>query len=364
MVDPSGHDDVTSDAPEAAERRSRLLGLKLAALVGEHLGLDDAARAGITVGSFPRGAALVVDGAAWVLSDHDQHRVLGGALAWAVRHEATSLSVVAESGTGTLARRAAMFDFPIDVWFPEGRTLLAAVPEPLPAAPDADPTHLALVEVIERAGATPNVEHGVVAGEVRGLEVCRVVDQPTVGLFAELGDVGPLEALTEPPARRPGVQLEVGVGANDREAFQLLHGDIPTVEALAAVVDSVAEVRSSSAPQHPLNRLAQERYLRWRLEQQPELVGATSVAAVAPPIPRNNLSEVVPCVAVARNGEGPDSMVVCSVGVDLELVPFVADVQAVAGVPVRVAMPARDLVPITVELAALLRSPVELLTVG
>ena len=50
------------------------------------------------------------------------------------------------------------------------------------------------------------VEHGVVTGEVRGLEVCRVVDDRTTG---------------------DGVRLEVGVGAHDREAFAIIHGDVP-----------------------------------------------------------------------------------------------------------------------------------------
>ena len=366
MVDPSRPDDAvpdSPDSPDAAERRSRLLGVKLAGLVGDHLALDDEARAGLRAGSFPRGAAVVVDAAAWVLVDGDARRVLGGALAWALRQGASSLAVIADSHTGLLARRAAMFDFPIDVWYPEGRALLPAVAEPLPSAPDPDATHLALVEVIERAGATPSIEHGVVTGEVRGLEVCRVVDQPTVGLFAELGDVGPLDALAEPPTRPSGVQLEVGVGANDREAFQLLHGDIPTVEALATVVDSIVDVRSGDAPQHPLNRLAQERYLRWRLEQEPALVDAVAVAPAPSPIPRTSLSDVVPCVATAVDSAGAEHAIVCSVGVDLELVPFVADVQAAFEAPVRIVVPSRDLVPITADLAALLHTPVELLAV-
>ena len=91
------------------------------------------------------------------------------------------------------------------------------------------PAHLELVPVIEAGGATPLVEHGVVIGEVRGLEVCRVVDDPHTG----------------------AVRLEVGVGAHDREAFAIIHGDVPTVEALAGVVAAVAEHRSPDAPPAP-----------------------------------------------------------------------------------------------------------------
>ena len=182
-----------------------------------------------------------------MLVEGDGSRALGGALAWALRNDATSLNLVADTHTGLLARRAEHLDFPVTVWFPEDRTLLPAVSEPLadPVSPTTE--HLALTDMILAAGATPNVEHGVVFGEVSGLEVCRVVDEPTVGHIAELGDIDPsLFASTD------GVFLEVGVGANDREAFRLIHGDIPTIEALASVVEAVATHRSSGAPQHPL----------------------------------------------------------------------------------------------------------------
>ena len=43
---------------------------------------------------------MLVEGAA--------HRSLGGALAWAVRRDATSLSLIADSDTGLLARRATL----------------------------------------------------------------------------------------------------------------------------------------------------------------------------------------------------------------------------------------------------------------
>lgn len=345
---------MSDDTAGASERRSRLLGIKLRALVAEHLGRDVAAQ---PLG-YPRGAALVVDGAAWVLVDGDAARSLGGALAWAVRHQTSALSIVAEADTGLLARRAERLAFPVSVWFAEDRTLLPAVATPLvdPATPDPD--HLELVQVIEAAGAVPNVEHGVVFGEVRGLEVCRVVDEPTVGHISEPGD-----APFDPTMLPGGVLLEVGVGANDREAFRLLHGDIPTVEALAAVVDAVLAVRSPDAPQHPLNRLGQERYLRWQLEQEPARIRMALVEPAAPPQPRPNLKDPIPCVAIGVDGDGRSSTIVCSVGVDLDLVGFVADVQTASDRPVVVVLKARDLLPITTELLALLRSPVEIHTI-
>jgi len=343
--------------PDDTDRRSRLLGVKLRALVAAHLGrgsLD------VEPGSFPHGAALVVDDAAWVLVDGPAAGSLGGALAWAIRNGAASLDLVAEADTGLLARRARRLSFPVRVWFAEERTLLPAVPEPL--APPSPPSseHLELVAVIREAGATPNVEHAVVFGEVRGLEVCRVVDQPTMGHIAEL-DVETAAFVAS--GAFEGVQLEVGVGVNDREAFRLLHGDIPTPEALAVVVDAVAQHRSADAPQHPLNRLGQERYLRWELEQDPERIGLTSVVPAEPPLPRPNLKDAVPCVAAGMAPDGTGRTVVCSVGVDVDLVGFVADVQAMSDDPVVVALRERDAVPITHELLAALSTPVDIRTV-
>ncbi len=98
-------------------------------------------------------------------------------------------------------------------------------------------------------------------GEVHGLEVCRVVDGP------------------DGTAR-----LEVGVGAHDREAFGLVHGDVPMIDALANVVAAVAAHREPGAEPHPLNRIGAER-LRATLIADPARVGATSLHPAEPPVP-------------------------------------------------------------------------------
>ena len=340
--------------------------MKLRALVADHRGSPVDAIAE----PHPAGAALLVDDEAWVLADRAPARALGGALAWAVRRGATALHVIAEDATGLLARRAEQLDLPVTIWFAVDRALLPAVVEPLSPPPPARADHLALAPLIEQAGAAVVVEHGVVFGEVRGLEVCRVVDEPTTGHVAEIGDalLAPAlldaDALAERAARAPvGVMLEVGVGANDREAFQLLHGDVPTLEALSGVVASVHAHRTPGAPHHPLNRLARERYLRWRIEQQPDLVGLAHVERAEPPVPRPNLRDPVPCVARGADAAGSPIALVCSTGVDLDLIPYVADVQRGDAGLVRVVLPTRDLVPLTQELAGLLRGPVELVAV-
>lgn len=312
----------------------------------------------------PAGAACLVGDEAWVLVDGVAGRSLGGALAWAVRNGADALHVVAESDTGLLARRAEMFRFPISVWFAEGRVLLPAAAEDLPPPVDPPPTHLEMAPLIEAAGATVNVEHGVVFGEVRGLEVCRVVDEPTVGYVAGLDDAALTDAFSNVHDPADGVILEVGVGAADREAFRLVHGDIPTADALRGVVDSVRRVRATGARQHPLNRMARERFLRWTLEEDPSLADLVRLCPAQPPVARPSLREAVPCVTSGVAADGAECYVVCSTGVDLDLAPYVADVQRMTDIDVVVALPERDHVPITDELLGLLLRPVIVRTVG
>jgi hypothetical protein len=307
------------------QRRQQLVGLKLRALVREHLGCEvDATPQPIGIG-----AALVHDDTAWVLVDREPERSLGPAVAWAVRAGAARISVLAEAATGTLARRAAAFARPIEVWHVDERLLLPAVAEPLTPEPAPSPSHEAFVGLIVEGGAEPLIEHGVVSGEVAGLEVCRVVDDLDRGV----------------------VRLEVGVGAHDREAFQMLHGDVPPLDALVGVVEAVARHRCSidagSMPTHPLGRLAAERWWRWHVGRHPAIVGADVVTPVSPPLPRRNVKDAVPCVADAEGGPAGRRRLVFSTGVDLDLVPFAVDARdAAGGRPVALVVPRRDRLPI------------------
>lgn len=305
------------------QQRARLLTTKLAALAGAPAGEADT--------GFGGGAALVHEGRAWVLLDQPAGRGLGAALAWAQRRAATSLVVLAEAGTGVLARRATGFTFPIEVRHVDGRDTVPAVAEPLAVAPEVPPAHLAFADTIRAGGAEPVVEFGVLTGEVAGLEVCRVVTDPHTG----------------------EVRLDVGIGADDREMFQMMHGATPTREALADVVRFVGAQRVPGAPRHPLNLLAQERLLRVRLGAEPGLLGAESVVPAPPPVPRTNLKDPVPCVALATI-QGRSVAVVCSVGVDLDVVPYAVDACAALDVvECLVAVPTRDALPVQQRLAAL-----------
>ena len=328
----------------ADERRAQLRALKLQTLVRDHFGAPDG-----TVRRYPAGAALVSDGEGWVLLEDDPASGLGGSLAWAARQGVDRLHVLTDTDAGLLARRAAAFAPAPAVWQIDGRTLHQVDPEPRPAAPELPAAVAALRPVIVAAGADPVEEHGVLGGEVLGLEVCRAVV-----------DDDPLTS-DEPTAR-----LDVGIGEHDREAFRLVHGDGPVDEALAQVVTEVAAHRRPGGPPHALNRLARERALRHRLVEDPSLVGLTSLVPAPPPVPRTNLADAVPCVAFGTDSSGAPVVVVCSAGIDLDLVPFAADArEALAGPDARLllAVPEGDDHPVTRELAARLAAPAEVVSV-
>jgi hypothetical protein len=297
---------VTSEPndPSAPSRRNQLVAIKLRALVGDHLATDSIGVA-TPIGV---GAALVHEGVAWVYLDDRPGTRLGAALVWAERAGARAVQIIAEADTGILARRATAFRLPIEVWHAEGRTLLPAVVEPILEPHPAPQHHDSFRELIVEGGATPTVEHGVLVGEVNGLEVCRVVDDPYLHVS----------------------RLEVGVGAHDREAFQMLHGDRPAVESLARIVGAVSSHRQPGARPHPLNQLGAERLLRWRVEQEPEVVGAIRIIPMNPPVVRTNLKDPVPCAAIGVDDRGNRFVVAFSSGVDLDLVPFGADARIAA----------------------------------
>src|SRR3954447_8381116 len=95
-------------------RRGRLLSLKLTALIRAHEGAVD-----VTARPFALGAAATVGATGWVLLEERPQSGLGPSLTWAVRADVDRLHVLAEEGTGTLARRAEAFRLPIEVSHPD-----------------------------------------------------------------------------------------------------------------------------------------------------------------------------------------------------------------------------------------------------
>lgn len=277
-----------------------------------------------------------------MLIDERPERGLGPALAWGLRSGVERLHVVVDDAAGRLTRQAAWFHDPPTVWWARGRELHQVDPEPHTPLPAPPPEALALAADIEAAEATVVIEHGAVTGEVLGLEVARVT-----GTGA-------------------GVALEVGIGRHDREAFAIIHGSVPTGDALAGVVAAVRRDRRSDRPASPLHRLAQERWLREVVLARPDLVGASLLERHEGPLARPNLKDPWPAVLAGVDADGGEVVVVCSVGVDLDLVPFASDARATddPGARLVVVLPERDALAVTRRLAERLREPAEVVTVG
>jgi hypothetical protein len=300
------------------------------------------------LGTMPGGATLRAGDVGWVVVEDRLGTSLGRTLVWARREGVSSLNVAVDDpgAAAVLARRAGAFASAPVVWRIEGRDLVLAEPAPVPAPMEPAAAARELVGMLRDAGVEVVVEHGEIRGEVLGLEVARVVVDPHAADGA------------------PAARIEVGVGRHDREAFAMLHGDIPTPEALGAVVDQVRAHRHGDAEAHPLGRMNAERWLRSALLSDPGVVGAQRLRPAEPTVARDSLKDVVPAIAVGEDGEGT-VVVACSVGIDLDLVPAAADARLVHAPHARlvVVVPERDDHPVTRRLAASLSEPAEVVTV-
>jgi hypothetical protein len=277
----------------------------------------------------------------------------GPALGWAWRQGVDELHVLVESAfpagpgaaSGVMARRAGTMSNPPQVWDVRGREVsVAAAAEivPLDSIPDvvlsggcfADYRDLLLDH-----GAQPILEHGVLRGEVLGLEVARVV----------------------------GDQLQVGVGRHDRLARAEMHPDQDVGQALDDAVGAVRARRRLGQPRHPANTLARGRWLRSVLCARPGSVGARELVPVAPPLPWFDLPEAG--AAPARGTSFPAArsvILVCSVGVELDLIPTAADSRLIHGPDAElvVVVPEGDDLPVTRALASSLAEPAEVRVVA
>lgn len=307
------------------ERRGALHAAKLAALVRASFdGVEG------TPSGTPFGANLTSGDRGWYLSEVEPQRSLGWALAWARQQGLSSLDVLAADASGHLARRAGEFGSDVTVWRVDGDVVVPATSDAHPIPPPRPDGIGVLLAMLGDAGLDVVEEHGDVWGEILGLEVARVVR----------GSNGA-------PA------LEVGIGRNDREAFGMMHGAVPTADALGTVVESVRAHRQAGAPAHPLNKLAAERWLRRVLVDAPHHVGAAHLEIAQPIDPRPNVKDQSPAAAVGLALDGAPLVVVCTVGVDLDAVATAADIALRHGSlvgerpSVRLALPARDALPAT-----------------
>ncbi len=324
------------------ERRSQLLAAKVRTLAAERWDLAPTARAGV----FPAGATLIDEaaGRCWVLVEEGAERRLGGAMAVALRAGVGELHLVVDDpeAAGIVARRAGAFADPPHVWRSEGRSLVAAVAAPPAVDPPPAPGAELYRPVLRAAGLDPVVEGGHLTGELLGLEVARVV----------VGDDGV-------------AHVEAGVGRFDREVATMMFAHLAETDSLQRAVDLVGRYREPGAERHPLRDLVPERWLRHAVIAEPSLVGATDLVAVGSAQPRRNLTEDGIATAVGTGADGRPVVVVCSTGVHLDLVPSAADDRLTHGPHARlvIALPKRDAVAITADLAALLAEPAEVVAI-
>jgi hypothetical protein len=277
-------------------------------------------------------------------------RGFGAALAWAIRRHVDSLDVLVDDGSGgapggslaagVIARRAREMALPPGIWEVRGRQLVAAAPAPAgpPRESLDDSSPKELWELIRAHGAEPVLEHGVLRGEYLGLEVARVVSG----------------------------QLEVGVGRQDRAGrIYMRPGESPG-DALDEVVAAVKVRRHPGAALHPANTLARGRWLRSVVCSRPDIVGAVSLVPVSPPVPWFDLPEAGPAPCLGRSASsGAPLMAVCSVGIDLDLVPTAGDARLThcPEAELVLVVPEGDNVPLLGEMAALLARPANIHTV-
>ncbi|CAB4919648.1 unannotated protein [freshwater metagenome] len=324
--------------PLDPDQRTRLLAAKARALVADASNVDASE---LAVTPFPGGALVRAATAAWCLLDEGAIRSFGAAMVLADRQGIATLHVMAESveTSGIVARRAEQFRDAPTVWRIEGRSLVPATSAPVPTPVEPSAAARELIGMLVAAGVEVTVEHGEIRGELRGLEIARVVESSE------------------------GTRLEVGVGRHDREAFTMVHGNLPTAKALESVIASVDAVRRVDAEAHPLRRLAPEGWLRWRLLQDPHLIGAQELRPVEPPTPRDSVKDIGASIAVGRDLAGQAVVVACSVGIDLDVVPTAADARVLNDPDARVVIvvPERDDHPATRRLAERLIGPSEVI---
>lgn len=324
------------------ERRTMLLAAKLRALVKRRWPEVGAAEATPAAG----GVAIHLDGRAWVLVDGtDAAQGFARALLWGLHRRVRELHVLMDRNADVPAvtRQADCFRTPITIWEVVAAELAVLHAEPLEPEPPLDPRAEPFRDPIRSAGADPVVEWGMLSAEVLGVQVARV------------------------RTADDGATLEVGIGKHDRLVNQLAWGTRPPAEVLVPVVEAVRQARLSGDPFHPLNQLGRERWLRHRLCQRSGLVGARRLDPIAPPRPLRDLRLPLLAPAVGQGDDGAALLVACSVGFDPTFVPMAAELQAARmppGTPLILALPERDVHPLTQAAVSDLRAPSSIRTVA
>ncbi len=298
-------------SPAADQSTPALRAAKLNGLVARFCGLDST-RPQAEIGD----SGVATSDRGFYLAD--SVRSLGSAIAWGRSKGLGSLVLFAEGEmAGHLARRARLLNGPltvevvayqVDIYARSGQLdLVPAVPGPVDEIPELRATHLAYIPVMVEAGARPADDFGRLIAEVEGLEVARVTG----------AEDNPDDTV-----------LEVGVGLADRELQFAMAGNLDDGDRMSQVIAAVRQHRYPGAGTHPLARIGRQRWLRSTLVDTPELVGATMLASIPPLRAASTVLRQDPAGAFC---EATNTLAVCQVGADLDLVPEALDLVARQG---------------------------------
>jgi len=259
----------------------------------------------------------------WVLADQETpEEILGASLLELTAHENLHLVIYFENlqdAQITQRRSNALKPSPSIFFFSNGK-----VNQVEPALFDerkfVEPPLPEFEELCLKFDLEKVYEFGTWSGEILGLEVLRVFDN----------------------------EIQVGVGKLDREANSLISRGKPVSDVLSSAVEIVRLSRNSESSLHPLSRLVRERWLRADAVANPREYGMESLILLEPLIERKSLRDSMPTAAMGFDEKGEKVLYVFSVGIDIRLVPFIADLTLLE-LPdrVEVVIPNKDiLVPI------------------
>ncbi len=259
----------------------------------------------------------------WVLADQETpEEILGASLLELTAHENLHLVIYFENlqDAQTTQRRSNALKPSPSIFFFSNEKANQVEPALFDERKFVEPPLPEFEELCLKFDLEKVYEFGTWSGEILGLEVLRVSDN----------------------------EIQVGVGKLDREANSLISRGKPVSDVLSSAVEIVRLSRNSESSLHPLSRLVRERWLRADAVANPREYGMESLILLEPLIERKSLRDSMPTAAMGFDEKGEKVLYVFSVGIDIRLVPFIADLMLLE-LPdrVEVVIPNKDiLVPI------------------
>ena len=284
-------------------------------------------------------SALLTQDNCWLLvNDETPQSALGKGILLLSRHPHLELCLIFEDATsaGIAARQATGLNIKCKVMLLHDESLAQVQPSSFPKPFEATPASKEFLKICQSAGVSTIYENGTWRGEILGLEVVRL----------------------------EGENIQIGVGRFDREAGELLNYEKSRSDQLVAASNQVRSQRNAEAGSHPLATLARERWLRHSLLEEPSLVELTDLEPIDLVHERENLRDPFPAAAIGKDEDQRKVLVVCSVGIDIALVPLVAETSQVH-LPDRIVLvlPPKDLLPVIHTISKFLKVPSSLIGV-